>query len=393
MAGLSSNGFDIKRQPEIVADIELDQKTVFGDDLELDPSTLDAQLNGLLSDQLASVWELGLELYSGLDPRTAGGIMLDRISSIAGIIRQQAVPSTATLALTGDVGTVVPAGTIFSASVIPGVKFALDTEIVIDSLGNGIGEVTADTDGATIIAANTITTIDTPVSGLTEVTNPVAGQTGIDRETDEELRIRRAQSVALGSTSMVESIVANVANVEGVSRTKLYENIGTITDSNGIPAHSMEVIVSGGQDSDVAEAIALKRSAGCGLHGTTSSPYVDSNGYSHDVNFSRPVDKPIYIQITAVKTANWDINANERISQAVVDYANGDSLACGDFLGYDIADDVYGSQLVLGLAGEGSIIVKQILVEDVSPATLQFVDLGYNELASFDIANVEIIYV
>lgn len=393
MPGLGTNGFEIKRQPEIIADIETAQKTVFGEDLDLDPSSPDAQLNGLLSDQMAAIWELGLQLYSGLDPRTAGGLMLDRIASIAGVVRQQAVPTTASVLLEGTIGAVIPAGTIFSAPAIPDVKFILDAPVTLSGVGSAVGEVTADTAGAILVAKHTITKIDTPVSGLDTVTNTSAGSTGIDRETDEELRRRRSNSVGLAATSMVDSIFSNVANLEGVTRTKLYENVDTAPDVNGVPAHSMALYVKGGVDTDIAEAIAIKRSAGCGLAGTTSALFTDSNGFVHNIKFSRPTDVPIYIQITAVKNPQWDVNANERIISAIVDYANGDSLVCNSFLGFDIAESVYSSRLVFGLAGEDSIQVQQILVGAAYPASAQLQAIAFDEIATFSEANVEIIYV
>lgn len=394
MAGLNGNGFEIKRQPEIATEIETDQKSAFGSDLALDPSSPDAQFNGLMSDVLANIWELGLSIYSGLDPRTANGIMLDRISAISGIARQQATPSLAVVALTGTVGTIIPAGTLFSSDEIPNVKFSLDNEVVLDVVGQATGEVTADTDGAFIVAKNTITKIETPVSGLDTVTNPNAGQTGIDQEKDEELRARRASSISLGSVSMIESIFSNVANVFGVDRTKIYENIDVVPDANGVPAHSLEIFARGAQDSDIAEAIALKRSLGCGLHGTTTAPYIDSNGFTHDVKFSRPVDTPIFVKVTAKKLPNWDINTNDRIIEAIVGYGNGTSdEVCGEFGGYQIAEDVYASQLIFSMVGIGGISVNEVLIGIVSPATNLLEEMNYDAIATFDNANVEIVYV
>lgn len=393
MPGLGTTGFEIKRQPEIIADLTDAQKAVFGEDLVLDPSSPDAQFNGLMSDQFAALWELGLQLYSGLDPRTAGGLMLDRLASIAGIVRQQAFPSTASVLLLGTVGAVIPAGTIFSAPTIPGVKFSLNAEVTVDVSGSVIGEVTADVQGAILVAKNTITKIETPISGLSSVTNPTAGNIGIDRETDEELRRRRANSVGLAATSMVSSIYSSVANLAGVTNVKLYENTDTIPDANGVPAHSMALYVRGGVESEIASAIALKRSAGCGLSGDITSLFTDSNGFTHTIKFSRPTDVPVYIQITAVKTPTWDINANARITQAIVDYASGTSLSGTSFLGFDISEDVYSPQLVYGLAEEGSILVQQILVGSSAPASLQVLDIAFNEIPTFNIANVEIVYV
>lgn len=394
MSGLTANGFEVKRQSEILEDIETDQKAVFGDDLILDSSSPDGQFNGLISDQMATLWQLGLSIYSGLDPRTASGLMLDRISAIAGIQRLQASPSTANVSLTGSIGAIIPANTKFSAESIPNVKFTLDSEIVLDSSGNGSGGVTADTLGAIIVASNTITKIDTPVSGLLTVNNTASGATGVDEETDEELRRRRANSLSLGSISMVESIESNVGQIDGVDRTKLYENLDTVVDENGLAPHSIEVFARGGADASVAEAIALKRSAGCGLAGTTSSPWTDNNGFVHDIKFSRPSQIPIFVEVTATKLPNWDINANDNIATAIANYGNGtEESACDGFLGYEIAQDVYGGELIFSLGGVSGISIKQILVGRTSPGTSQVEAIEFNELAIFDTANISVNYV
>lgn len=393
MEGLGSNGFTIKRQPDIIADIEDKQKLVFGTDLELDPSSPDAQFNGLMSDQIAGLWELGLALYTGLDPRAAGGAMLDRISSIAGIVRQQPLSSTATLQMKGVVGTVVPAGSIFSSEAIPHIKFILETEAILDDLGYALGGVIADKEGAVLISSNTITKIETPIAGLSSVTNPNSGNIGRDRETDESLRRRRANSVGLASNSLITSIYSNIANVDGVARTKIYENNTATTNAMDIPAHSLSVFVEGGRDSDIAEVIANKRSLGCGLVGSTTAIYEDTNGFVHDIKFSRPTNTPVYIKITAEKLSNWDTNAHARIAAAIVGYAKGESSACNDFLGYGIGDDVYGTQLIYGLAAENTIRIQSVLVGSSAPANTQIQNITFDEIATFDEVNVEIVYV
>lgn len=392
--GLTENGYEIKRQPEIVEEIEEDQKTAFGSDLILDPSSPDAQLNGLLSNQLAKLWQNGLDIYSGLDPRTANGIMLDRISAIAGLDRKQETSSIATVDLSGSVGAVIPENTIFSAPDIPNVKFSLDSEITLDAQGVGIGEVTSDTLGATLIAPNSITKIDTPVSGLNTVNNENAGQSGTDQETDEELRTRRAYSLSLGSVSMINSIISAVANVDGVDRAKLYENSTEVVDAHGLTPHSIMQIVRGGSDTDIAIAIADNRSVGSGMNGDVLVSYTDKNDFDHNIRFSRPTEVPIFVQITATKLQNWDIYTDEIIKNLIVGYGNGtDGIYCGDFLGYQISEDVYGSQFIYSLVSVTEIIVKEILVKSSDPADQQLQTIEFDELATFSTENIEIIYV
>jgi len=93
--GLTKNGYETKNLQEIVDDIESAQKTVFGTELVLDASSPDKQLNGLLSERIAILWELGLDIWASLDPRTASGVQLDRLSSIIGVTRNQASATTA----------------------------------------------------------------------------------------------------------------------------------------------------------------------------------------------------------------------------------------------------------------------------------------------------------
>jgi len=85
-----------------------------------------------------------------------------------------------------------------------------------------------------------------------------------------QLRIRRAKSVALPSQGYLQGLLAALQNISGVTFAAVYENNTDATDGDGIPSHSIWVIVrmeDPATDAQVAQAIYIKRNAGCGMFG------------------------------------------------------------------------------------------------------------------------------
>ena len=144
--------------------------------------------------------------------------------------------------------------------------------ILIDSVtlvaGTDVVNFRAREIGAVETTVGTITNTVTKVLGVVSVNNASGAiQTGQDEETDQELRIRRQQSVSIGSTGYLNGILGDILNLDGVTDGKVYENDTSATDSNGIPAHSIWAIVEGGANSDIANVIYAKKTAGAGMLG------------------------------------------------------------------------------------------------------------------------------
>jgi hypothetical protein len=83
--------------------------------------------------------------------------------------------------------------------------------------GTGTVGVTATEDGPLQAVAGTIINIDTPITGWSTVTNAADAVIGQDVETDSKLRARRVRSIEAASTSVLESIIAAVLEVEDVA--------------------------------------------------------------------------------------------------------------------------------------------------------------------------------
>jgi hypothetical protein len=147
------------------------------------------------------------------------------------------------------------------------------------------------------VLANTINTPVTVILGVQSINNSSAAyQTGVDQETDAQLRLRRQISVAKPSQGMNDSLLGGLYAISGVNQAIVYENTTNATNSDNVPAHYIWVIVDGGAASDVANAIYLYRNAGCGMYGGTSVIITQSNGLTLNVLFDRVVLETIYVR-------------------------------------------------------------------------------------------------
>lgn len=157
-------------------------------------------------------------------------------------------------------------------------------------------------------------------------------------ESDAELRQRRLDSLFNAGSGTLDSILAAVRAVPRVTSVLGRQNRTDTVDSNGLPAHSFEIVVEGGTDEDVAQAIFSKQGAGIESHrdpgaaGRTVA-VTDSQGVSVDVNFTRTTDVEIWIDITIqIDTAvfgSGDTAAGvTEVENAIL--AIGNSLKVGD---------------------------------------------------------------
>lgn len=388
---LTEKGLEIIRLPEILASLEAGQKIIFPG-LNLDPATPDGQLNGIVAEMIVASYELALLMYNGLDPRTANDIMLDRVCALNGIIRLEAAPTITDVTLTGAEATLIAAGSAVSASLVPDIIFLTveDVTIGIGSTSASV-EVQASTTGAVFLAAGGIDTIVSDIPGITAVTNPLEGITGRDRETNQQLRIRREKSVAILSESMIDSIYGRVAGINGVTDVRVYENNTTAVDELGIDPKSIWVVVKGGLDADVGGAIMETKSLGAGTRGSEVVEWLDSSGYPHEVGFDRADETDIFVDVS-IYSPNYNSAFGVEIKQKIVDYVAGvraGTVECASGK-FSISDVVYASALYPAIVGSPDYTISEILIGLSSPGTLQSIAIAADDIASFTTANIAV---
>ena len=211
---------------------------------------------------------------------------------------------------------------------------AVTSNLQADQVGN-IYEMRAVTAGATQALANTLTVIETPISGWDAVNNYVNGTVGRAIETDVELRARRLQSLQVLGAATVESIQSRlVQEVDDVTAAIVLENASDTEDSEGRPPHSFEAIVTGGTQADVAQKIWELKPAGIATFGDITETITDSQGESQSISFSRPVDAYVWVKVTVTQSSeiNFPSDGEDAIKDALVAY--GETLTTGNDILY-----------------------------------------------------------
>lgn len=130
-------------------------------------------------------------------------------------------------------------------------------------------------------------------------------------ESDGDYRLR----ITLAGTGFSKTqLLENAINaVTGVTYSDIVENDTGNNLPNGLNSHSLAIVVEGGADVDVAEAIWLQKCPGVGLHGNTFVEILD-NGKCRTIEFVRPQRVSVYLNV------NVSINpANCACAPATVD--------------------------------------------------------------------------
>ncbi len=134
----------------------------------------------------------------------------------------------------------------------------------------------------------------------------------------------------LGGGSL-EAIKARILNdVDGVILVKGFQNITMITDPvSGRPPKSIEILVEGGSDADIAEELWEVGGGGIETYGTESVIITDSQGDLRNMHFSRPVKAYIWFKITITTNTEYPIDGDTEIKENVV-LKGRDTFGIGD---------------------------------------------------------------
>lgn len=382
--GISSTGFNRKRLDLLLFELDAEMKAVFGENFNVSPESPDGQVNGVISESNANLWELAEEAYNAYNPSAATNVSLSNLVQLNGIIRFPDTSSRVQLTLSGTPTTVILAGNLVSTS-DTNVQFETETDATIGGGGTVTVFASAVITGPLEAAAGTLTVIETPITGWDSVTNVSDATLGVDEETDIELRARRVQSVARDAQAIIDAIFAEVRAVVGVTQTAVLEN-DTDATVGGLPPHSVHVIAVGGDDDAIGEAIFLKKTLGAISFGTTTVQVDDDQGIPHDISFSRPTEIPIYVIVNLTTFSDYPVTGDDDIKQAIVDYAIGIlTIGRGFFLG----DDVVHSELYTPVNTIQGHTVDSLFI-DVTPAPAATADIAIaiTEVSEFTIANI-----
>jgi len=385
MAGVTPTGFEKKTLADLLSEIETDQRNTISPSLNFQADSVIGQNNNIFADKLRELWDVSEAIYRAMYPDSASGDALDNVAAITGAIRLPATKSTVTLTVNINAGTSLPVGRVVS-EVNTGVRF-VTTESVINTGGSPADfDVDAESEdfGSIQAAAGTLTVIETPATGWNSVTNALDADPGRDDETDADFRVRREQLLRVGGNATVESILSDLRDVENVESVTLLNNRGDVVDSNGLPPHSVEAIMLGGADQDIGEALFRTVAAGTETHknaiGGVTVQVEDSQGFTEDMNFTRPQETDIWIEIDIEVTDEYEGDA--AVKAALV--AEGSTLGIGNDV---ILEAIKAAAFEVG----GVFDVTDFKIDTVFPPVgTSNIPIAVRQLARFDTSRVTV---
>lgn len=384
---VDATGFHRATYDEVLAYFNDIYRTIFGNDINIDPDTQDGDLIAAANARpLFDTILIAEAVYNSFSPAVAMSDALTRNVRINGIFRRPSTYSTVELYLVGSEGTIITNGIVQDTL---NQKWLLPATVTIPFAGYITVTGTAQSAGTITTDANTITKIVTPTAGWISVNNPAVPTIGDAAETDPELRERQQISVSLPALSIVDSIEGNVASLTGVTRVKLYENDTDSTDGDGVPSHSISLVVFGGDDQEIGDTIAHTKAPGTGTYGTTSVDTYDAMGMLNIINFYRPTIADIGVEVTIARGTTYVSTTDDLIKAAVTNYING----------LDIGEDVIQSKLYVPCYLDNTLPISETyevtLIEikrDAGSFGTANIEIDFNELAQTTIGEVTIIY-
>jgi len=259
-------------------------------------------------------------------------------------------------------------------------------------------EATCNENGPFEAGPGTLVNILTPVSGWDSVTNANAATPGTYEETDTALRSRQQVSTSATAQTIIEAISSGIANLIGVTFVRVYQNIQLTTDGRNIPAKTIAAIVMGGDEDEIANILYEKVAAGgCDTFGDVEVSIFDSLGIEYVQRFSRPTVVDIYVavDITVVDVAAFPSDGADRIIAAIIAWATSGASSVGDLTVFDQTGfypgrSVYATELLVPAYGVPGMKVNSVVVGITSSPAAQQVVIDWNEIASFDPANIDV---
>ena len=382
-------GIQVQTFQEIFDELAAGYRAIYGEDINLDPDSPDGQRVAIEAQLVLDSQSFGALEYNQRDPDFALGQSLNSIIKLSGITRRPATRSQVDVVVTTDRPLTLPLDyaveddlgqswtTLNAISILAG-----GTTVTL--FAENFGTVEADPD--------TVVNPVTVVIGVESVTNALSAVVGINEETDQELRVRRNRSLETPQSSSTGRMFTALASLTNVTDVAVYENDTDITDSNGIPAHSLWVVVEGGAVDDIVESMTKNKTGGKGLVGSVTGTFNESvlrpDGSTftlvHDMTFDRPSLVPVLVRLTATRKDASDPVDETLISQEIAKriFVIGENLLANDLyrLAFNAGDNFIPTELEISIDAGSSWTDGSVLTAPNEKFAIDAIDVTVSEI-------------
>lgn len=303
---IGPTGLTLQTRDELLAFYTAAYQSIYGADINLASDTPDGQMMNIQIQAVLDLQDLLMQIYNMFDPDNAIGVILDQRVSINGIQREAGTFTVTPVTLVINqalnlYGLDQDAQQIYTVADGEGNQWKLIDSVNVPGPGTYVYNFQSAVPGAVLTVPNTINVPVTIVLGVETINNPTAAlSVGINEESDAVLKVRRQKSVSLASQGYLQGLLAALENINGVTSAFVYENNSSSTDGDGVPSHSIWVIVAGTADpAQIAQAIYTKRNAGCGMFGAISYTITQVDGTPFIVKWDDVEAENLFISFTA----------------------------------------------------------------------------------------------
>lgn len=374
----SDNGLKISDTSSILEQVQNVFLQAFPN-LNIEPSTPQGQIITFITELFTKAQTDILE-FANVILNGGTGIWLDAYcKTYYGIIRKTASKGSVTALISGTIGTIIPAG--FTAK-SGDYEFETISEYIIASGGNVYAELFAKDDGDFSVNIDTLTTIITPVTGVERITNPYESVAGSDIETDNELRLRAANSLTYRATSIFDGMLAQILQLAGVSKIAGKENNTKNSVSyKGImlEPNSIAVVIKGGDLQAIGKVILENKTVGADVMGDIDiNVYEEISKQTSTMRIYRPTQVALKAELQVAINNLTTQDYAEQLKNQIINIIDS----------YNINDEIIPFQVAsnLSLMNVKLVDFKMGLVS--ASATYNPIQLSFTDEATISPANI-----
>lgn len=344
-----------------------------------------------------------------VDPNYAMGRMQDGIGRIYFIERRPATYTEVVGICRGGVSVLIPKGTYVVDSANN--KYRSKQDYVIGDDGTVNVTFVCEKLGAIECPANSLSMYER-ITGWDSVSNPKAGVTGRNLESQQQFEQRRRQSVAGNCVNSVDSIMSALLTLTDASGNPICQDAYVIENSlsdgvaNGsvfLKPHSIYVCVAASDSEENQQAIAKtiwsKKPPGCAMNGDQIIQIVDDSTdddgkplYStpplYDITYFYAKPTPILFQIVMARSQDQPKNAADQIKNAVYNAYTGEDGSVRPRIGSTILASAFFTPIIK-LGSWATVMTVKI---GRANATDDKVIMGIDEIPTLTKDNITVIF-
>lgn len=361
-------------------------KAAFGESIDVEAKSPQGQFIDSIAFSMSQSDDAVISVAGAVNIFRAFESQLEGLAALLGIPKKEALGTIVSVDLGGTPGIIVPAGS--RARSDAGDLYELDEDTQLDGSGVASTTMSAVETGPIELLAGELTSVVDVVPGWETVNNPADGATGRNIESDSEYRQRYFTELFRNALSVLDAMISVISEQDNVIEVIGYENDtdAPITVQNvSIDAHSIAMVVEGGLDQDIADAIRLKKTGGTGTTGTT----VVTDSPNTDINFFRPTFIDIEVTITTTAGPTFPADGIQQLKERTLDYINGGSAidsGSGFFEldGMKISEDLQKTRLFTPINSVvGHVVTILELENKASPGDVDSITADLNEKINF----------